>query len=135
MPRLSYTIAEIAIRVRDLNKSRTFYTDVMGFDHHMTLENVVFLEIGPLNTPLGADHPQLLALFRKDLHLDQAHSTFDHIAFEVPAADYDAERATYDAKGMVIHEREHPETLPWRGRSFFFRDPDDNVIEIIAAKR
>ena len=34
---------------------------------------------------------------------------------------------------MVIRERQWPDTLLWRGRSFFIRDPDGNVVELITA--
>ena len=134
MPRLSYSVAEVALRVSDLERSKAFYVDILGFEPHLSMENIEFLEIGALNSPLGRDHPQLLALFKRDIKLDQATSTFDHIAFEVPEEDFASERARYEELGMVISERDWPDTLPWRGSAFFFRDPDDNVVEIIAAK-
>ena len=131
---MRYQIAEVALRVTDLDKSVAFYRDVLGFALHKAMDQVVFLEVGPLDSPLGRDgHPQLLALFCRDPDVSTERSTFDHIAFEVPAAQYEPERARYAEKGMIISERAWPETLPWRGRSFFFRDPDGNVVEIIAA--
>ena len=132
----SYKIAEVAIRVSDLAVSEDFYRNIMGFKFHKRLPEVVFLEVGPLDSPLGAvDHPALFALFKRDRPLNVAESSFDHIAFEVPPEDFAAERARYAEMGMVISERSCPDSLPWNGNASFFRDPDGNVIEIIAANR
>ena len=130
---MSIRIAEVALRVSDLKKARAFYEDFLSFTLHLELPGVVFLTVGSLESPLGAvGHPQLLALFDRGSEIDPARSTFDHIAFEIPIEAYDAERDRFRKLGMVIQERAWPETLPWDGRSFFFRDPDGNVVELIA---
>ena len=127
-------IAEVAIRVSDLEASRLFYQEILGFRLHREEPGIVFLEVGPLDTPLGrVGHPQLLALFDRGQSLDASSSTFDHIAFEVPFDRYEAELARFQSQGMVIRERQWPDTLLWRGRSFFIRDPDGNVVELITA--
>ena len=52
-----------------------------------------------------------------------------HTCFEVPAADYDAWQAHLTRAGVaLIHEARWP-----GGRSFYFRDPDDNLLEIADA--
>ncbi|MEM7114591.1 MAG: VOC family protein [Chloroflexota bacterium] len=130
--------AEVGLRVKDLSKMVAFYQEMLGFEIDMTLDSVVFLKVGELPSPLGeAGHPQLLALFSRDTTLDVGLSTLDHLAFEIPREQYDAELARFQALGMVIRERTWPDSLLWRGRSFFFRDPEGNVIELIAplAKR
>ena len=127
-------IAEVAIRVRDLGTARAFYEGMLGFKFHHEEQGVVFLEVGPLESSLGkVGHPQLLALFDRGHPIDPERSAFDHVAFEIPSETYDTELARFTSLGMVIRERAWPDTLPWRGRSFFFRDPDGNVIELIAA--
>jgi len=136
MSRVTYRVAEVAVRVADLELAVAFYRDVLGFLPHKSEPGVVFLEIGALDTPLGrGGHPQLLALFAPGEAVHVGTSSLDHIAFEIPASVYDAELARYTGMGMVIHERAWPESLPWQGRSFFFRDPEGNVIELIAAHR
>lgn len=128
----SARIAEIALRVRDLPAMVAFYRDELGFAVHLELNDVTFLEVGPLEGPLGAGgHPQLLALFNRGHPIDPTRSAFDHIAFEIPPEDYDAERARFGDRDMVISERAYPESLPWPGRSFFIRDPEGNVVEFI----
>ena len=130
-----YRIAEVAIRVNDLDGMANFYQEELGFAFHKRQEDAVFLEVGPLETPLGnAGHPQLFALFARGFELRNENSVFDHIAFEIDAAEYDAELKRYKDRDMVIREREWPDSLPWKGRSFFFRDPEGNVVEIIAAQ-
>ena len=136
MSSLTYRIAEVALRVTDLDQAVAFYRNVLGFTFHKSEPGVVFLEIGELDSPLGGvGHPQLLALFSRGDEVNVGTSSFDHIAFEIPATAYDTELARYEEEGMVIREREWPESLPWKGRAFFFRDPEGNVIEIIAANR
>ena len=127
-------IAEVALRVRDLETSVAFYREHLGFDIHLEEPGVTFLEVGPLASPLGdVGHPQLLALFKRDMEIDETRSAFDHIAFEIEPGVYDTMFAQFQTAGMVIRERVWPDTLLWRGRSFFFRDPDGNVVELIAA--
>lgn len=134
VPKRSYRIAEVAIRVRNLEASSAFYQDVLGFQFHHREPGVVFLEVGPLESSLGAvGHPQLFALFERNDEIDQKLSSFDHIAFEIEGEQYERDLARFREMNMVIQERAWPDTLPWNGRSFFFRDPEGNVIEIIAA--
>ena len=134
MPVGTYRIAEVGIRVTDLGVSTKFYQDVLGFSLHKSENGVNFLELGPLDSPLGAaGHPQLLALFCRDVAPDFPRSSFDHIAFEIPPESYDSELKRFTDLGMAIRERAWPDSLLWEGRSFFFRDPDGHVIELIAA--
>jgi glyoxylase I family protein len=53
------------------------------------------------------------------------------LAFRVPPAALDACHAELVAKGVSILRA--PTDLPsWRHRTLFFRDPEDNLIEIYA---
>ncbi len=132
-PRISL-IAEVGLRVDDLAKMRDFYQEVLGFEVAQVGPNHVFLKIGDLPSSLGAiGHAQLLVLFDRETTPDTRVSSLDHLAFEIPPEDYPAELAKFQAKGMVLRERAWPDTLDWRARSFFFHDPEGNVIELIAA--
>jgi catechol 2,3-dioxygenase-like lactoylglutathione lyase family enzyme len=74
-----------------------------------------------------------LALFDRQIDLDIGLSTLDHLAFEFPNDQYDQVLARFQSLGMVLRQRSWPDSLDWRARSFFFRDPEGNVIELIAA--
>jgi catechol 2,3-dioxygenase-like lactoylglutathione lyase family enzyme len=126
--------AEVGLRVSNLARMITFYREMLGFEVHIREAHHAFLEVGESTSPLGATgHPQLLALFERDAVLDAKLTTLDHLAFEIPNQDYDTELARFAAHGMVIKERSWPDTLDWPARSFFFRDPEGNVIELVAA--
>ena len=134
MVRRVIQIAEVGLRVNNLAKMIAFYEEMLGFEPHIVETHHAFLKVGELSSPLGSvGHPQLLALFDRDSRLDQQVSALDHLAFEIPSQDYEAELARFTAQKMVIRERSWPNTLDWRARSFFFLDPEGNVIELIAA--
>ena len=57
MARKGYRIAEVALRVDDLEGTAAFYQEVLGFAFHKREETVIFLEVGPLDSPLGAGWP------------------------------------------------------------------------------
>ena len=86
MPRCVINIAEVGLRVKDLPKMAAFYQEMLGFEVHLTQDNVVFLKVGELASSLGeAKHPQLLALFSREVEPDIGLSTLDHLAFEIPS--------------------------------------------------
>ncbi|WP_420645288.1 VOC family protein [Candidatus Leptofilum sp.] len=127
-------IAEVALKVDDLPAMVAFYQDVLGFEIHIARPHYVFLKVGELNSPLGkVGHPQILGLFDRQVALDVHLTTLDHLAFEVASEHFEEELARFSAKGMVIRERSWPDSLDWRARAFFFRDPEGNMIELIAA--
>jgi catechol 2,3-dioxygenase-like lactoylglutathione lyase family enzyme len=127
-------IAEIGLRVSDLPKMKEFYRDVMGFSIEIEEENHVFMKIADLPSPLGAlGHGQLFVLFARGVQPDIRVTTLDHLAFEISPDEYDETLNKFKAAGLVLRERSWPDSLDWRGRSFFFYDPEKNVIEIITA--
>jgi catechol 2,3-dioxygenase-like lactoylglutathione lyase family enzyme len=125
--------AEVGLRVRDLPAMVAFYQDLLGLEIALAGQNHVFLKVGDLQSPLGAvDHPQMLVLFDRGFEPDIALTTLDHIAFEIPSDQYDQQWERLQARGFALRERSWPDTLAWRARSLFFRDPEGNVIELIA---
>ena len=120
---LDYTI----LPCKKLRETRAFYKDVMGFPIEHDLENWISFRIGAT----------LLALRRRGpgLAWDDgpavAGSAALQLAFRVPPPAVDACHAELVAKGVPIIRE--PTDLPnWRHRTLFFRDPEDNVIEIYA---
>jgi catechol 2,3-dioxygenase-like lactoylglutathione lyase family enzyme len=85
-------IAEIGLRVKDLPRAVAFYQEVLGFETVRAYPSIVFLKAGELDSPLGhGGHPQLLVLFNRQVQVDIALSTLDHLAFEIPLEKFQAE--------------------------------------------
>ena len=127
-------IAEVGLRVTNLQQMIEFYQNTLGFEVEIAHPTHAFLKVGELESPLGEiGHALILGLFARQTDLDVKSSTLDHLAFEIPGEYYEEELARFQSKSMVIRERSWPDTLDWRARSFFFYDPEGNVIEIIAS--
>lgn len=112
---------------RDMRATRAFYRDVMGFPIDTDLETWVSFRVGA----------SLLTLRPRGSWsvLDDGPSAPGaaavQLAFRVPPPAVDACHAELVAKGVPILRG--PTDLPrWRHRTLFFRDPEDNVIEIYA---
>ena len=144
-------LAEIALNVRDLPSMRRFYERVLGFPllyqgcHEDGPEpdpagepTIAFLTIAEADTPLGhRGHPQILALIDYRRHAfararfrghQPSTSTFNHLAFEIPADRFDAERTRLTEHGLEPDARSLPGMA---ARSLFFDDPEGNQIELI----
>lgn len=112
---------------RNMAETRAFYKDVMGFPLELDLENWVSFRVGAT----------LLTLRRRgqgsawDGEPSPAGSAAVQLAFRVPPPAVDACHAELVAKGVTILQ--DPADLPdWRHRTLFFRDSEDNIIEIYA---
>lgn len=116
---LDYTI----LLCSNIVATRRFYKDVMAFPIEMDSEHWVSFRVGAA----------LLTLRPRELqHGPLAPGSASvQLAFRVPPSAVDACHAELVAKGVPIIRE--PRDLPdWRHRAFFFRDPEDNVIEIYA---
>ena len=127
-------IAEVGLSVKDLPRSVAFYQEVLGLEMVRAYPTIVFLKVGELDSPLGrGGHPQLLVLFDRQVQLDIALTTLDHIAFEISLEQYPTERQRLQQFGVELTERIWQGEYAWlRARSLFFDDPDGNTIELIA---
>jgi glyoxylase I family protein len=110
-----------------MKETRAFYLDVMGFPIELDQEHWVSFRIGatlltlrPRGTGPAWDDGGTVP-----------GSAAVQLAFRVPPTAVDACHAELVAKGVPILRG--PTDLPaWRHRTLFFRDPEDNVIEIYA---
>jgi catechol 2,3-dioxygenase-like lactoylglutathione lyase family enzyme len=124
----------VGLRVKDLPRMVAFYQEVLGLEIVRTFPKYVFMKVGELNSPLGrGGHPQLLVLFDREVPLDIALTTLDHLAFEISLERYAAERERLQEKGIELSERAWSGIHAWlQARSLFFDDPEGNTIELIA---
>ena len=127
-------IAEVGLRVKDLPRMVAFYQEALGLEIVRAYPKYVFLKAGELDSPLGrGGHPQLLVLFDREVALDIALTTLDHLAFEIHFEQFAAERERLQALGLDLSERAWTGIHAWlRARSLFLDDPEGNTIELIA---
>jgi catechol 2,3-dioxygenase-like lactoylglutathione lyase family enzyme len=118
-------IKETCVYVRNLHSTEKFYTEVLGLEKIGEVENRhVFFRVGS----------SVLLFFnaeatKADDKLPPHYASGKmHFAIEVSQQDYNKVKSTLENKGVAI-EHEHK----WRDNvhSFYFRDPDDHLLEIV----
>lgn len=118
-------IKETCIYVSDLEKTKFFYHHLLGLPLLSTVaERHLFFKAG---------ESVLLCFIASKTEMETAvpphgaHGSI-HFAFEVAKEDYEATLATIKEKNIEIVQ-EHV----WKSsiRSFYFHDPDNNLVEII----
>jgi catechol 2,3-dioxygenase-like lactoylglutathione lyase family enzyme len=122
-------LAEIALRVNNLDVMQKFYAEVIGLPLINRFPNAAFFKIAD---GYGG-HTQVLALFDRSggsghRGTDAATSTIDHLAFEIPLADFAGERTRLEALGFQVETAEHA-WVHWR--SLYVADPEGNQVELV----
>ena len=118
-------ILHFTLPVSDLDRSTAFYTGVLGCEVLTRSERMSFMQAG--------DDYFILAKSEVPLHDANAPgSNRVHHAFTVEHDAFDAAIESLEAQGVEIRDLEHRKHGAFTGRQFYFRDPDDNVLEIIA---
>ena len=127
-------LAEIALRVNDLEKMTDFYQTVIGLELMSRSEKMVFFRIAE-----GfAGHTQVLALFdrRPDNDRDSsgyvapesARSSVDHLAFAIASKDFESELHRLRALGYNVRLAYH-DWVQWQ--SLYISDPEGNLVELV----
>jgi catechol 2,3-dioxygenase-like lactoylglutathione lyase family enzyme len=124
-------IVETSLYVKDLKESEEFYTGVLGLEVvARKAGRHVFIKAGRnmllLFSPEGLrrEHEEL-----GDRAIPQVYERGrTHIAFEVNEEDMPRWKETLGAKKVPI---EFAKNWPAGNRSYYFRDPDQNVVELI----
>lgn len=119
---LDYTI----LLCSKMAETRAFYRDVMQFPIETDIENWVSFRVG---SSLLTLRPRGWTHFADGEAVSGSASV--QLAFRVPPPAVDACHAELVAKGVPVLRG--PTDLPdWRHRTLFFRDPENNLIEIYA---
>lgn len=122
-------IKETCLYVTDLEKARHFYHEILGLPvinylpgKHLFLRagQSVLLLFNPEDSKTKVSPPP---------HFAQGNQ---HFAFEVHRDEYENAKRELEAKGIEIID-----TLTWKSgaESFYFRDPENNVLEIVPDKK
>lgn len=121
-------IKETCLYVRDLEKAKEFYSGALGLPViAYEPEKHLFLRVGV----------SVLLLFNPDDSAKKASPPAhfgggkQHFAFEVATADYEDSKDEIAGKGIEIIDE-----ITWRSgnKSFYFNDPEGNVLEIVPAR-
>ncbi len=120
-------IAEIVLWTRDKQKSVAFYRDLLGLEviSSPELPNV-FLKAG--EGAAGIPQMIVLAPMPPDVAARPRGNQLHHLAFELPADDFDDQERTLRKAGYQPRDGQHPVLA---SRTMYIDDPDGNEVEFI----
>ncbi|KAA9340628.1 VOC family protein [Adhaeribacter soli] len=118
-------IKETCLYVKDLDATRQFYAGKLGLEIIGEVENRhVFFRVG--TSVLLCFIPEAS---KKGNHLPGHFGSGNlHVAFEVARDRYEDEKVIIKALGIEI---EHEHEWPNNTKSFYFRDPDNHLLEVV----
>ncbi len=126
-------IAEISLRVHDLNTMRRFYEDVIGLDVLREYEDnegkAVFYGVGAGDENLALFEENLISwsMRNKAPQIDPRLTTFHHLAFNIALDAFESEKKRLEGLGIEIIASG---TSSWmHARMFYVVDPEGNLIE------
>ncbi|TDV64303.1 VOC family protein [Pseudomonas sp. LP_7_YM] len=129
MPRLN-RIIETALYVKDLKEAKDFYHGTLDLGVMVESNVLVALNVGGLNTLLlfkrGAS-VQTKHLSGGEIPPHDAHGRI-HVCFAIDAKDMGPWTERLAQAGVAIEGRTE---WPKGGSSIYFRDPDENLIELL----
>ena len=110
-------IDHIVLHCSDIERSKAFYTDVLGMTVYRENDRQVFLHAGG----------QGVALFRRQR--DDAPSTagndLNHLALNVASGSYESLKSELEGRGIAVGGR------PGDDHCIYFRDPDGHRLQLI----
>jgi catechol 2,3-dioxygenase-like lactoylglutathione lyase family enzyme len=129
LPKLAGVI-ETALYVDDLDRARAFYTDVLGLESLTSDSRFLAFDVGGRN---------VLLLFRRGATLETVHlpgGTIPphdghgpiHAAFAIAADELPAWERRLGEHDVAIEGRTD---WPRGGKSIYFRDPDNHLLELV----
>ena len=122
-----HNVDHTVLLCRRIKETRAFYRDVMKFTIEIDRETWVSFRVG---STLLSLRPRGIWSLCDDGTLPPGSAAVQ-LAFRVPPPAVDACHSELVARGVTIMRG--PTDLPdWRHRTLFFRDPEDNIIEIYA---
>ena len=126
-------IAEISLRVHDLDLMRRFYEQVIGLEvlreYQESSGKAIFYAVGAGDENLALFEEKLIGWFTRDKspRIDPKLTTLSHLAFSIALDDFESEKTRIEQLGIEIIDSG---TSSWmHARMFYFLDPEGNLIE------
>jgi catechol 2,3-dioxygenase-like lactoylglutathione lyase family enzyme len=116
-------VLHFTIPVKDLDRSESFYTGVLGLTKVRRNNHMVFMRC--------ENSYFVLTLSENDINPNVGDKHDIHTAFVYRGERYDAMKKELVEKNIRIFKEEMREHGTFQGRSAYFHDPDRNVIEIM----
>jgi catechol-2,3-dioxygenase len=126
-------IAEIALRVHDLDLMRRFYEQVIGLEvlneNEPSDGTAIFYAVGAGNNHLALFPEKLTGWYTRDKspQIDPKLTTLSHFALSIALEDFESEMKRIEQLGIEIVYSNKSSWL--RCRMFYFFDPEGNLIE------
>ncbi len=115
-----HSVQAVRIFVTDLERSRTFYADVLELEERSTVATSVVFVLGGMEVIIEAVPPN-------DPEAEGLAGRFLSVSFQVE--DIDATYRTLIERGVTFVQP--PEKQPWGGTLAFLSDPDGNVLTLV----
>jgi catechol 2,3-dioxygenase-like lactoylglutathione lyase family enzyme len=112
-------IDHVVLHVKDLERARRFYIDLLGFEvaHESSWQS--FLRCGS----------QQVALFAvNDANSIHAGSEMNHMALRLASGEYEEVKAALEAAGVSVHGR------PGDDRCLYFDDPEGHHLQLLTSR-
>ena len=126
-------IAEVALRVHDLDLMRRFYEQVICLEVLQEINDsngtIIFYAVGAENDHMALFEEQWIDWFTRDKspQIDPKLTTLSHFALRIALDDFESEKERIEQLGIEIV---HSNTSSWlHCRMFYFFDPEGNLIE------
>jgi catechol 2,3-dioxygenase-like lactoylglutathione lyase family enzyme len=119
-------VAEAALYVDNLGRAIQFYEEVLGLRKTAVFDDTCFLQTGSASTIILFDRSKLA----QRVSVIPSHGSVGqgHVALAIPPEEMDAWRQRLLAHGVAI---EHEQDWSQGTHSIYFRDPDNNSLELI----
>jgi catechol 2,3-dioxygenase-like lactoylglutathione lyase family enzyme len=123
-------ILETALYVKDVPNAAAFYRNLFGFSTLLETERLIALEVAGQNVLLLFQQGATNEPFATPGGIIPGHGGAgpNHFAFSIAAHDVVPWRQHLESNGVPI---ESEVTWPGGAHSLYFRDPDNNLVELI----
>ena len=112
-------VDHIVLHVNDVERSKKFYTEILGMTVYREDDGQVFMHAGE----------QGVALFKKEGDAPLiAGNDLNHLALKVASGDYETLKGELQRNGVAVSGR------PGEDRCIYFRDPDGHRLQLMMRK-